>query len=467
MLGEDMGISGFGVYRMNLLSLIDPDDIWSNLLRDQKGGQGDYEGFNYFGLGMLGLGLIASYELLRNVKTSPKFRISPILTPILTICIGFFLYAISDHIAIGGRELFSFELPAITKPFTTAFRVSGRFFWPVYYVIYLAIFYLLFTRLRRSTAITLCVVMLLVQVIDSIDVWRTFRNKLVYSPVWASPMRSPVWIDIAQQYKKIIYVLPLHGSANSMPLIQFAAMHRMAINTGYFARVNPEKEHEAKVHITNSIVNNELNPDSLYVFENDALWKIASSQIGTSDIAGVLDGFRIVAPNLGDCKNCNRGAIASIAVGGGHDFGNNMERISFTSNGTGQKYQLYGWSAPEELETWSDGDTALVLLALSGTPQNDLELFLDSRAFIADKHPYQEVDILVNQHYVATLKYDQQFNRGIRVVKIPKPLALEKNGLLLITFNPKNPKSPSELGLSADIRRLGLGIVSLELKTAD
>jgi hypothetical protein len=62
------------------------------------------------------------------------------------------------------------------------------------------------------------------------------------------------------------------------------------------------------------------------------------------------------------------------------------------------------------------------------------------------------------------LKYDLQSNGGVRVVKIPKALALEKNGQLLIKFNFKNPTSAAELGLADDARRLGLGIVSLELR---
>ena len=327
MLEGGTGTSGFGFYRMNLLSLINPGMWGSKLLRTQMDGRGDYEGFNYLGLGMLGLGLIAVYELLRNVKTRPKMRISPVLTPILTLCVVFFLYAISNKVAVGPHEIFSYNLPPITEPLTNSFRSSGRFFWPIYYLIYLAIFYLLFTRLRRTVAITLCGVMLFVQVIDSADAWRMFRKNFAHSPAWTSPMSSPVWSDIARRYKKIIYVLPHNSSADWLPLSHFAATHRMAINTGYFSRVNPEKEREARAHITSSIINNELSPDSLYVFEDDALWKFASSHINPSDIAGTLDGFRIVAPNLKDCRNCNKEAIASISVESSHNLDYMMERI--------------------------------------------------------------------------------------------------------------------------------------------
>jgi hypothetical protein len=463
MLGAGVGGGGFGVYRMDLLSLIDPDDIWSQLLPDQKGGGGDYEGFNYMGLGMLGLGLIAGYELLRNAKIHTKVK----TIPILVISIGFSLYAISNHVAIGAHQIYSYDLPSIAEPFTNAFRCSGRFFWPVYYLIYLAIFYLLFTGSRRSTAMTFCVVMLFFQVIDSTDVWRTLRRKFAHSPAWSSPMRSPIWSDITHRYKKIIVVPPHNKPTNWMPLSQFAATHRMAINTGYFARVNREKEREAGVRITTAILNNELSPDSLYVFENDVFWKLVSSRISPSDIAGILDGFRIVAPNLKGCSNCNTAAITSIAVGSRYDFGDTMGRISFTSNGTGQRYSLYGWSDPEPWGTWSDGDTAFLILNVSNLPEDDLELLIEGHAFLTSKHPFQEIDILVNKQYVATLKYDHQSNGGVRAVKIPKRLALDNNGHLLLKFNFKNPTSPADLGLSGDDRRLGLGIVSLELKPAD
>ncbi|MBC7760102.1 MAG: hypothetical protein H7069_14685 [Phormidesmis sp. FL-bin-119] len=61
-----------------------------------------------------------------------------------------------------------------------------------------------------------------------------------------------------------------------------------------------------------------------------------------------------------------------------------------------------------------------MLLSLSTTPKNDLELLIDGDAFLADEHPFQEVDILVNGHHVASLKYDLQSNSGVRVVRIPK-----------------------------------------------
>jgi Family of unknown function (DUF6311) len=46
------GAGGFGFYRMNLLAPFNPLD-WSYVLRPLSNPPGQYEGFNYFGLGGL------------------------------------------------------------------------------------------------------------------------------------------------------------------------------------------------------------------------------------------------------------------------------------------------------------------------------------------------------------------------------------------------------------------------------
>jgi hypothetical protein len=123
-----------------------------------------------------------------------------------------------------------------------------------------------------------------------------------------------------------------------------------------------------------------------------------------------------------------------------------------------------GWSYREPWGTWSDGPVALVLLQLSRTPESDLEVLIEGNAFVADRHPTQEVYIFVNGQYVKRLRYDEESRGGVREIDIPRALAVGNNDALLMRFCFKNPKSPAELGLSADRRRLGLGIVSLELR---
>jgi hypothetical protein len=161
----------------------------------------------------------------------------------------------------------------------------------------------------------LCAMMLFVQLIDSADAWRKIRADIMQSVTWKSPILSPVWSDMAHRYKKIIVVPPEPNDFMDTGILLFAATNQMAINTVFCARVNQDKLNQAKAHIAASMANNELNSDSLYVFKDDALWKTAASRVAPSDVAGVLDGYRIIAPKLRECKTCNISAIAGISAG--------------------------------------------------------------------------------------------------------------------------------------------------------
>jgi hypothetical protein len=123
-----------------------------------------------------------------------------------------------------------------------------------------------------------------------------------------------------------------------------------------------------------------------------------------------------------------------------------------------------GWSSPEAWGTWSDSDVASILLVFSTPPQQDLKLLINSQAYLADNHLNQEVQVLVNGQGVGVMNYTQDFNGAVRSFNVPKAIALEKNGRFLVQFKIKNPKAPSELGPSLDKRKLGIGIISIEIK---
>ncbi len=138
------------------------------------------------------------------------------------------------------------------------------------------------------------------------------------------------------------------------------------------------------------------------------------------------------------------------------------EKYYFSINGLNRKYLSYGWSAADPWGTWSDGDSSLLQFKLSTIPTNDLNLLIEGHAFITDKHPIQEIDVYVNNKYLSSLKYTLTDNAGIRTIRVPKKI-IDNNNLVLIRFDYKNPKSPAELGMSEDGRRLGLGLISIKI----
>jgi hypothetical protein len=139
------------------------------------------------------------------------------------------------------------------------------------------------------------------------------------------------------------------------------------------------------------------------------------------------------------------------------------ERISFAEGGNGDKYTGLGWSSGGAW-TWTDRPSAVVTLKLADIPDRDLALSIEGFAFLTDKHPVQEIDVLVNRHPVGTLHYAFPSSIDTRVITIPQTFIHDKRRLLTFEFKIKNPKSPADLGINGDTRALGLGVVSLRLE---
>jgi len=92
---------GWGYYSMNLLSPFDGSSFFT-IPNAQMPGQ--YEGFNYLGLGIILLALFA-------------------------------IYSLSYKIYFGHFKVLSFSYPSFMDSLVHQFRASGRFFWPVAYAI--------------------------------------------------------------------------------------------------------------------------------------------------------------------------------------------------------------------------------------------------------------------------------------------------------------------------------------------
>lgn len=135
--------------------------------------------------------------------------------------------------------------------------------------------------------------------------------------------------------------------------------------------------------------------------------------------------------------------------------------VSFVQGGNGVKYTAMGWSHPEPWGTWSDGEAAWLIFKLAEEPQQDLVLQLTGHAFVTEKHPVQEIELKVNGHQVVLLRYDFPAHTETRTVAIPKVLVQDKR--VQVEFGFKQPISPKAVGVNEDTRRLGLGLVALQL----
>lgn len=138
-------------------------------------------------------------------------------------------------------------------------------------------------------------------------------------------------------------------------------------------------------------------------------------------------------------------------------------KIGF-SDPNNARYLSSGWSAVEPWGVWSDGESAYIEFELAADPLSDLKLLIGGHALLTDRHPVQTVTVSVNGFSIGELRFEQASNQGLREVRIPRDKALSDGGRVTIRFDFEGVLSPFELGLSSDTRRLGLGLVTMELE---
>ena len=445
---------GFGNYRMNLLAPIDPERIWSRLLPDQPSARGDHEGLSYLGTGMLVLAVLAAVCLVARRPLARVERASAV--PLAVLAVLLTLYALSNRVSFGSTDLFSYAVPAAMQPITDLLRVSGRMFWPVYYLLCLGILVTVFRCLPRAAAIGTCAALLALQVADSWRALAQYHARLASAPAWVSPLRSPLWDQIGARSERVILVLPRNAIDAYLPWAAFAAEHRLAINFGYFARVDAEKLTAARNAVEQEILAGRLQRGSLYVFESDPLWNLASAQRRPADLAGVLDGFRIMAPGLGDCEGCALGDLKREQAPG-YRLG---ERIELGSAAR-QRYPMGGWAVPEPWGVWSQARIASLIIRLARVPDGDLRLTLEGRAFVNAAHPRQQVVVSVNSVSLETLTLGGAAES--HSVRIPHAALAGNKGLVMLRFVFPDARTPRELGAGEDELPRALGLVAVRL----
>lgn len=447
---------GFGNYRMNLLAPIDPDRIWSRLLPDQPGGRGDHEGLSYLGTGMLALAVLAAGCLVWR-RRLPRLE-RPAAVPLAVLSVLLTVYAVSNRVSAGGADLFTYDVPVALQPITDLLRVSGRMFWPVYYLLCLGILLAVVRLLPRRVAIGACAALLVAQVADSWRALEQYHARLAHAPAWVSPLRSALWGQIGARSERLVYVLPRNAIDAYLPWAAFAAEHRLPINFGYFARVDAEKLTAARNGLEEAVLAGRLQPRSLYVFESDPLWNLAWAQRRPGDLAGVLDGFRIMAPALGACDGCALGDLRRDE-GVGYVLGEPIELGAAAR----RRYPMGGWSPPEPWGVWSQARVASLIIRLARVPAGDLRLTLEARAFVNSAHDQQRVVVSVNGVSLDTLTFAAAGAAEARSVRIPHAALDGNKGLVMMRFVFPDARTPRELGMGDEELPRALGLVTARL----
>jgi hypothetical protein len=254
-----------GYYSMNLLAPFTPLG-WSFFLQELPyATDGQYEGFNYLGAGVILLGVWAIYEVGKRPLAIVTFQK---ILPLAVVCISFTLLAVSNKITLGNHVLIEFQ--SDLWKILTPFQSSGRFFWPVNYTILFFICHLLITRNTTKMAIIYLSLGLIVQEIDLYAKHQTYRQRRWDTTLqtWNNPLKSAIWKIAAPHYQHITLVPPIacgEPAAPYQPFSYLAGHYGLTINTGQLARFDADKTGQYCQQLLKDLQQGKVEHNTIYV----------------------------------------------------------------------------------------------------------------------------------------------------------------------------------------------------------
>ncbi|MBU5444366.1 DUF6311 domain-containing protein [Paenibacillus sp. MSJ-34] len=452
--GGEFAAGGFGNYSMNLNSVINPQG-WSSILVDrQNATPGQNEGFNYLGVGVMVLIFWSLYEL---VKTPPTKKVIMKLIPIGLVCLIFTTIAISNVITFDGKVFTIIPIQNRVLLLFETIRASGRFFWPVYYLIMYFIFRSIIPRNHNKPVIALLLIALVIQYVDINGKMLEFRNDYMSTIKWDNPLKSELWNTLDGSYSRIIFV-PVNLDESYVPFSYLAVKKGMSINVGYFARYSNAAWQRHNEEVTNDLKKGNFYEDAIYIIRDSKIEQDIVTKMGENDFYGIVDGFNIFIPNG---KHLTKGSSSKTfeELIQPYELGS---KINFGNKGNAKLYQDTGWSEAEGEFTWTNSKKAILRMQISKVNTN---LKLDMRIFplVSSKLKNQKLIVRINEHLIDELNISKE---GNYIINIERELLSNSNEVKL-EFELPNATTPVELGLNNDLRTLGVAFKSLKISEED
>ncbi|WPN64954.1 DUF6311 domain-containing protein [Pseudomonas sp. P9_35] len=441
---------GFGLYRLNVMSLVNPSG-WSYTLRDMPQGPGDYEGFNYLGLGVLLLAICAGVVLLQgNTGLANAVRHRRLL---LLALIGLTLFALTNKLGIGMQNM-HYWLPKPLELLANVFRAAGRMFWPVFYAIVFTVIFLVIRGNKPRAAACLLAIALLVQILDTRAGWAGLRQSRMMPAAssWPTSMNDPFWASAASHYSKVRTLLPQNQPENWLLTSQYALKHGLETDGVYLGRMGTREIEQAQRSAAQMLASGEYAADSLYILDPGAALQAAKTVNRQTDLLTRIDGLVVLAPGWKSCAQCPPLADETLDVQVKIGERQVFSRIN--------AMLVDGWGRVEDWGTWSEGTEAEIVLRIA--PEARV-LSIDAAAFVQPPlHTRQRVDVSINGVAALSTQFTRLQDNTLELPLTPAIReAIGADGALRVHFHLPDAISPKALGLGGDERVMALGLKSL------
>jgi hypothetical protein len=304
----ELGEWGYGYYSWNGNGFINSMNLSSFLDGIVTGTEGQYEGYSYLGLGVIITSIVGLIFYLErdHLKKHLSFSI-----PITVVSLVYILFSLSNKAYLNNSLLWEIKIQDNLLSKLSFFRSTGRFVWPVVYIITLFAVASIIRNMKHPAIFLFMVV--IIQLID-IQPLYSIRGASKFME-YTSPLTSEFWQDAADN-NEFIVLYPANNSAINHygPLALFAQQNQMKINWSSVARGNKdEMEDYARMEIQHLLSGN-MDEEKLYIFFNEEGFNKVE-EINHADIMICnIDGYQIALSRKNEMINTSSDWIHSCSI---------------------------------------------------------------------------------------------------------------------------------------------------------
>ncbi|MBC8295989.1 MAG: hypothetical protein H8E55_09370 [Pelagibacterales bacterium] len=460
---DSVGV-GYGNYKLNLASIFNPLELinngqilWSNILPSIKMSSGEQsEGFNYLGLGGILLLLILIITSIFRFKDLNFYK----LKPFILIVILFTLVALTNKIYFSNVEILSFNINKYLYGVLGIIRASGRFFWPVYYLIFIGSIIIIYKNFSTKKSIGIISIILLFQIIDLSNGFFELKNNKIFAI--KDNKKNIFWKNLDNQFDTIrtVYI------NNNSPLIyslKNVLLDKRFNKTDIFrmGRYNRAIASRTRAELNLKFNNKLLDEKTIFIIENNNylrnlkyLFKNQNAGFFFIDGVWVLAHNQKSKMNEQDINKFNNIDFIYLNLNKKVDFNfYNKENI----NGL-------GWTHNQNLKgIWSEGKIATILFSSNLNYEGRYIIKIKVKSLSIKNKENLKFKVLLNKK----IKKEFSVNDVKKIINQTIFLKIDQNEIqdnnYVIDFLIENPVSPLEQFKSPDGRKLGILIESLEL----
>ena len=457
---------GYGVHKMNLLSMFDSVNSninisWSWFLPDIKLSHGEeIEGFNYFGLGQIMMVLFAFALFLNkkykanifSIKNKREVKIFFIISLLLTF------WALSNKIAFGTYTLVEIPLNKYVYGALSILKGTGRMFYIVNYFLLMLSILIIFQCFNKKNSLIIITLFLIIQIVDTSPGIKHRVNLL--TPIGSEiRLKDQIWKDLFTKYKILKTTYPINYTHLFWNFSYLMEKHNIEkTNIVALARTKRKAAAQIRYNTYDNLRKKKLELNTVYAVHGLGHLRHLKHILRDEDVGFFYrDNVWVMVRDEKEQMNANDKSIFKATKPKLLKI-NEKKNLYFEGD---DNFYGFGWSHNfGKTGIWSEGPISTLLFRIEKN-YGDLKLEIICEPYLTKKNNVAEFDIYVNDSLNKNMKLTSDLQDKKFEVLIKKELI--GNNEIRIDFNFKNPVSPYEVFESPDGRKLGILIKNIKI----